>query len=153
MESDGDAATSGTKGSSPTSEVAMPAGRYTGQWPNNPSEFANSSYATATFEPIIVDVSGNTWTIATSYSTSVPVGGGCFSVATHTFSGSGEIMVDAGGPELIGEVADDWERDRQGDGCEPYPLGGTQDASVVLTYADGVLDGWIEGHNITLTGE
>jgi hypothetical protein len=145
------AVTASEKGAS--SDVVMPSGRYTGEWPDNPPEFANNPRATGSFEAITVEVSGDSWTVETSYSTTVPVGGKCFTTVTHTISGDGPVTVDAGGPNLIGEVADRWVRDRGGDGCpNPRSDSGEAQASVVLNYKDGVLDGWIEGHNITLAG-
>lgn len=147
--SKGDTARS-DKGTS--SDVEMPSGRYTGEWPDNPPDFANNHLATGSFELITVDVSGNSWTVSTSYSTTIPVGGGCFSTMTHTISGNGEIMVDAGGANLMGEVPDRWLRERDGDGCPGDPSEtGESEASVFLNYKDGMLDGWIEGHDITLT--
>lgn len=137
---------------STTSDVEMPSGRYTGEWPDDPPAFANNSRATGSFELITVDVSGNSWTVSTSYSTTIPVGGGCFSTVAHTISGDGEIMVDAGGANLMGEVPDRWVRERDGGGCTGDPSDtGESEASVFLNYKDGVLDGWIKGHNITLT--
>jgi hypothetical protein len=101
-----------------------------------------------------VEVSGDTWTLGPSYTTTVPVGGKCFSTVTHTLSGTGPIIVDADGPELLGEVSDQWVRERGGDGCpNPWSDQGDDPATVSLTYVDGSLDGWIEGHNVTLTGD
>ncbi len=135
-----------------TSDVEMPSGRYTGEWPDNPPEFANNNRATGSFDLITVDVSGNSWTVSTSYSTTVPVGGGCFATVTHTISGNGKIVVDAGGANLMGEVPDRWMRERDGGGCTGDPSDtGESEASVFLNYKDGMLDGWIEGHNVTLT--
>jgi hypothetical protein len=132
----------------------MPSGLFTGEWPDDPGEFANNNRATGSFEVITVEVSGDTWTLGTSYSTTVPVGGNCISTVTHTLSGTGPIIVDAGGPELLGDVSDRWVRERGGDGCpNPRSEQGDDLATVSLTYVDGSLDGWIEGHNVTLTGD
>jgi hypothetical protein len=43
-------------------------------------------------------------------------------------------------------------RERGGDGCDsPRSDNGEEQATVSLTYVDGTLVGWIEGHDITLT--
>ena len=102
---------------------------------------------------ITVEVSDDTWTLETGYSTTVPVGGKCFSTVTHTIAGTGPIIIDAGGAELLGEVSDRWVRERGGDGCpNPRSDRGDEPATVSLTYVDGSLDGWIEGHNVNLAG-
>jgi len=44
-------------------------------------------------------------------------------------------------------------RERGGDGCTPWLDEGEDLATVALTYKDGLLVGWIEGHNITLAGD
>lgn len=152
--SDGDSDNVATTGSdkATSSDVAMPSGTYTGNWPDNPSEFANNPLATGSFDVITVEVSGDNWTIDTSYSTTVPVGGNCFSTGTSTISGAGTIFVDAGGPELIAEVTNQWVRERSGDGCTPWSDEGEELVTIALTYEDGSLVGWIEGHNITLAG-
>lgn len=148
--SDDGVATKPGKGTS--SEVSMPSGTYTGNWPDDPAAVANNPRATGSFELITVEVSGDNWTIETGYSTTVPVGGPCSSTGTSSISGSGTIFVDAGGPQLIGQVTQAWVRERWGDDCTPWLDEGEASASVALTYENGLLVGWINGHNVTLEG-
>ena len=150
-EGDTESAAGSPKGTS--SDIEMPNGIFTGDWPDDPGDFANNPRATGSFAVITVDVSGSNWTIETSYATTVPVGGKCFSTVTHTIEGTGPIIVDAGGPQLLGEVSDQWVRERGGDGCpNPRSDEGEDLATVSLTYKDNGLEGWIEGHNVTLIG-
>lgn len=136
----------------PSASAPMPSGSFVGEWPNDPGAFANNSRATGSFELITVEVSGDTWHVATSYATTIPVGGGCFSTVTHTISGEGPVLPDGSGPLLQGEVNDQWMRERGGEECaNPRSDEGTQFVTVSLSYIDGELDGWIEGHNVTLT--
>lgn len=108
-------------------------------------------------EPVSIEITGDTWTIQTGWSTiDDNVGGNCSFTATHVVTGSGPLTQDEGGYNLIattadGTVIDAWTTARGGDGCTNPRADSGEQAITVFDEDDGSLTGTVDAHPATLT--